>query len=313
VRVHRKKSLFTLVLVIAGASYIFGAFSYHMQYWPMRELRAVKHAAQAIVPANQAVYDQFGRLVGFRDKDEIECPRQTEKTWVILIAGQSNAANSGGQRYAGKQNVINYFGGKCYQATSPLLGATGILGDSWTPLGNKLVDAHLADQVILIATAISGTSIMRWQPGADMNEMLQSVLRDASKHYKITHILWEQGAADLGNLTEEQYVQMFTSLVDSIRRTGTEAPVYVSVSTRCELTDFPWTPNNPIAAAQKEIADSGKGIFPGVDSDALLGPLDRMDDCHLARSGQEKMSDAWVKVLSASANAIAPMHPRSTE
>jgi Carbohydrate esterase, sialic acid-specific acetylesterase len=288
-----------VVVSAIGAAYLFGAVSYHRGIWPMPNLRALKQTVSPFVPANGEVTDELGRLVGYKEKREVRCPAQTNRTMVLLSAGQSNAANSGGQRYAGRQRVINFFAGKCYAASSPLLGTTGINGDSWTLLSNKIVERELADQVILVSTAMSGTGIAQWQEGGKMNLMLQSVLADVKLHYTITHVLWHQGEWDFGGgMTKDQYTDKFMSFVESIRKIGIDAPIYVSVATRCEYVSALWTADNPVASAQKALPDNREDIFAGVDTDALLDPLDRMDDCHFSQTGQEKFAEAWVGILS---------------
>jgi hypothetical protein len=291
-------AIFSLIVVVSWfAFYVVGAVSYHRGFWPIPQLKAMKQSTTPFVPANHAVTDQLDRLVGYGGKHEIPCPAQSSRTPVLLIAGQSNAANSGGQRYVGAPGVVNYFGGKCYEAASPLLGSTGIAGDSWTPLGNKLIESGVADHVILIASAMSGTSIERWKEGGDLNPMLMSVIAGAQRHYKITHVLWHQGEWDVGNMSAAQYKGKFMSLVHSIRSSGVDAPIFVSIATRCELTDIPWKSDNEIAKAQRALPDPAQGIFQGVNTDELIGSIDRVDDCHFAHTGQEKMSSAWPKLL----------------
>jgi hypothetical protein len=286
----------TLFILLTG-SYVLGAMSYHRGYWPIPQLKSIKQAAAPFTPANHAVTDDRDRLVAFGGKEEVPCPDQTALTKVFLIAGQSNAANSGGQRWIGLPGVINYFAGKCYLAASPLLGSTGIAGDAWTLLGNKLVEQGLADQVILVASAMSGTSITRWEAGGDLNPMLMSVIADASKRYRITDVLWHQGEWDVGNLSRDQYRQKFLSLLGTIRHGGVDAPVYVSIATRCELTDIPWKADNEISAAQRSLPNAKLNIRQGVNTDELVRRFDRVDDCHFAETGQEKMADGWVKIL----------------
>jgi hypothetical protein len=287
-----------LLITCVGGAYLFGAVSYHRHIWPMPLLRTFKQDVHPYVPANGAIVDKYERLIGFREKQEIPCHAQTDRTMVLLIAGQSNAANSGGQRYIGQRGVTNYFAGKCYIASSPLLGTTSIRGEPWTLLGNKLIEQEKADQVILIPTAMSGTSIEQWQDGGTINLMLQSVLSDVSSKYRITHVLWHQGEDDAGSdMTMAQYTSKFMSLVRSLRRAGVDAPIYVSVATRCDLNDKPWRPDNAIAEAQRLIPHNGVQIFPGVDSDALVGPFDRVDDCHFGHSGLEKVAQAWSELL----------------
>ena len=60
----------------------------------------------------------------YAGKIEVQCPKQTQRTAVLLIAGQSNAANSAAQRHETRHpdRVLNFMGGRCYVAASPLLG-----------------------------------------------------------------------------------------------------------------------------------------------------------------------------------------------
>jgi hypothetical protein len=103
---------------------------------------------------------------------------------------------------------------------------------------------------------------------------------------------WDFG----GKITKAQDVEKFTSLVESIRKMGADASISVSVATRSDLTDNRWTPD---ATAEKTLPDSERQIFQGVDPDALLGPVDRMDDCHFGQSGQEKFAEEWARLLAA--------------
>jgi hypothetical protein len=278
--------------------YLLGVYSDLKGLWPTAELHALHKRLVPYHRANGEVEDAYDRLVAYRGKQEIECPPQTDRTLVLLIIGQSNAANSTGQRQPARDHVVNYFAGKCYIASSPLLGTTSIGGEPWTLLGAKLITAGIADQVILVPSAMSGTSIVQWQDGAKLNLMLRSVLSGLSGHYKITQIIWHQGEWDYGtNMTKAQYAEKFMSLVKSIRAERVDAPIYVSVASRCELTDVPWTASNPIADAQRSLPNAEAGILQGVDTDALIDPSDRMDDCHFGASGQEKFANAWVPIL----------------
>ena len=145
-------------------------------------------------------HDEYGRLVAFPGKQQVDCPAQTPRTAVLLVFGQSNSANYQGQRFrAVDRRVVNFFGGRCYLAESPLLGASGEYGKSWTLLGNKLVAAGLFDQVIVIPAGIGATLISRWAAGGDLNGMLVDAIKEAEPFYKITHVLWHQGENDFAN------------------------------------------------------------------------------------------------------------------
>jgi hypothetical protein len=79
-------------------------------------------------------------------------------------------------------------------------------------------------------------------------------------------------------------------------RTSVKAPIYVSITTRCDPVNSIWRAVNPIAEAQKALVDPSKNILAGVDTDLLVGSFDRIDDCHFAQSGQEKFAEAWIDI-----------------
>ena len=243
--------------------------------------------------------DAFHRLTKYPNKTEVGCPKQTERTMVLLISGQSNSANHGGQRYASQygDKVLNYFDGKCYVAKSPLLGATGLEGDSWTFLGNLLIQQGVADQVIIAPTGIAGSAISQWEVGSPYQQMLQSSAQKLLSQYRVTHMLWHQGETDYGKHTSQaDYEKLFTGIVDALRQQGMDAPIYVSQTSQCWM-DANWRADNPVTQAQRALVNPEKKIFAGVNSDALMDELDRFDNCHFSGSGQEKFARAWLELL----------------
>lgn len=243
--------------------------------------------------------DAFHRLTKYPNKTEVGCPKQTERTMVLLISGQSNSANHGGQRYASQygDKVLNYFDGKCYIAKSPLLGATGLEGDSWTFLGNLLIQQGVADQVIIAPTGIAGSAISQWEVGSPYQQMLQSSAQKLLSQYRVTHMLWHQGETDYGKHTSQaDYEKLFTGIADALRQQGMDAPIYVSQTSQCWM-DANWRADNPVTQAQRALVNPQKKIFAGVNSDALMGELDRFDNCHFSGTGQEKFARAWFDLL----------------
>jgi len=300
-----------LAMSLCGAAYVLGALSYSRELWPIPQLRQLKAdlsgqreptlAARPLAtePAGP-VLDALNRLVDFpREKAEIECIAQDPRTIVLLLIGQSNAANFHGQRHVSEygDRIVNYFDGRCYRAASPLLGTSGHQGESWTLLGNKLIAAGLADSVVLVPAAIGGSRIVRWQAGGDLNTAMLEQVAGAMARYRFTHVLWHQGESDFTHDTPaDSYTKMFDSLLGSLRRQGVDAPVFVSVTSRCRDYDK-WYPDNPIAAAQLALPDPRKGTYPGVNSDALMKFQDRHDDCHFGASGQDMFADEWLSII----------------
>ena len=243
--------------------------------------------------------DALNRLIKYPNKQEVACPAQTDQTMVLFIAGQSNSANHGGQRFASAygDRVLNYSDGKCYIAQSPLLGASGLEGESWTRLGNLLIENNLADRVIISSNGIGGSEIAQWRSGTPYYQMLRANLKQLLSQYQVTQMLWHQGETDYAkNTSQKNYEQGMRDLIKELRSNGLNAPIYVSNTSRC-WDDGSWSAVNPVTLAQKALVDSSKQINAGVDSDALMGELDRFDNCHFSGSGQEKFAQAWLGIL----------------
>lgn len=275
--------------------YAIGSYSQKNNIWPIPQINRMKQ--QLVGSALQT--DALGRLLRYPGKVESPCPAQDEKTAVLLVIGQSNAANHQGQRYRGLDGrIVNFANGKCYLAESPLLGAEGAYGETWTLLANKLVSAGIYHQVVLIPAGVVSTPIHRWAAGGDLNRMLIDVIDGAKAHYTTTHVLWHQGETDYRLKTPEaSYRADLGSLIETVRAAGVAAPFYVSkVSFEERYAD--WTPVNPVTTAQRALVD-GKTILAGPDTDAIVTALDRYDGVHFAASGQEKFAAAWVSLLQA--------------
>ncbi len=220
---------------------------------------------------------------------------------MLLIIGQSNSANFAARRYrsAHGDRVINFFGSRCHVAASPLIGADGKRGEPWTLLANLLVERNRFSRVVLVPAGIRSSAITRWAAGGDLNALLMSDLDKIQARYRITHVLWHQGESDFVLATPPaDYRRAFQSLAGRLRGRGVVAPVYVSVATRCKARrDMPWSVGNPIAQTQRALVDPGRGIFAGIDSDALIGPDGRTDGCHFNQRGEEIFARAWLGIL----------------
>jgi len=100
---------------------------------------------------SRSVFGDDGRLLADETKKIVPCPKRTERTAVLLVLGQSSAANYGGQRFQSRHGgqVVNFFEGRCFIAVSPLLGSTGSKGEYWTRLGNLPIDSGRFDEVVI--------------------------------------------------------------------------------------------------------------------------------------------------------------------
>ena len=248
-----------------------------------------------------ARFDSLGRLVAYAGKETIPCPPQTERTAVLLVAGQSNAANHAQSRYASAHGaqVVAFFDGRCTIAHSPLLGASGKWGEPWTPLANRLIASGAYDRVVLVPAAIGGSSAELWTRGGRLHPVLAEAIADArASHYAFTHVLWYQGETDyFAQTSSAKYRSELTNIFDSMREDGVGAPIFVTIATRCNAISPQWTRDNAIAHVQRTYRETDPSVHLGVDSDTLLSGDDRFDDCHLGPAGVDKIVASWSRIL----------------
>ncbi|TBC14956.1 sialate O-acetylesterase [Rhizobium ruizarguesonis] len=289
------------------AMYFLGGMSARHEIFPWSQLSALRKmvGGEKAAAPSRYTFDDKERLVGDESKTPVTCPTQTDRTAVLLILGQSNAANDSGQRYRSNYGarVVNAFDKRCFIAASPLLGSTDTKGEYRTLLGNNLIASGQNDSVILAPLACSGSEVARWATGGDLNPVLVDTMKKLQgSDYRITSVLWVQGEKDLViGTTAEAYQEHFMSMVDTLRQHGVEAPVYISIASKClEPSNGGFKehiPDNAIVRAQLALSKSGHGIREGVNSDALLDGEDRYDDCHIGGTGAENVSRAWLNLL----------------
>jgi len=241
-------------------------------------------------------YDSYGRYSLLDGKTEIVCPKQTGYTLVALVYGQSNSANMHGQRtFQHSPRIINFFNGRCYMASDPLLGASGRAGSVWTLTGARLLETGKYDHIIFVPAGMTASQISEWAEGGRFNPMLSDVIRRATKRYKFTHVVFHQGETDARiKTTGEEYKKNFLSMVQTIRGLGVDAPVYVSVTSFCAPVV---KTENPVTKAQRELVSARDRILPGPNTDVLNSPEDRFDDCHMSYAGVQKFSDLLMQTV----------------
>lgn len=232
-----------------------------------------------------------------------ECNTSTplNDTIVLLVMGQSNAANAGEVKYQSHcTNVFNFYAGNYYPLSDPLYGANGTGGSVWGRLADKLVERNFAGTVIVVPCAVGGTKIEQWIPGGNLNPMLEQTLQYIdSAGLKVTHVLWHQGESNhvlySGGLSAEENAMVYTinfhTLVSYLRSRGIDAPIYPAVATYCIRE-----PDTVLQNAQRLLANDSLGIGSGPDTDQL-GKEYRYDNCHFNEAGLDKHAELWREVL----------------
>jgi hypothetical protein len=239
-----------------------------------------------------SVYDPAGRQRSIIDKK----PRRVA---VIVIIGQSNAANHGAGKYVARRQVDNFnlYDGKCYHGQDPLLGASGDGGNFATRLGDKLIDAGLFDRVILAPIAMGGTIVEQWAEEGMFNRRIPVVIRrlhDAG--LSTDFILWQQGEGNqgVGDIGGRQYRKNLLEVIRTFRRCGVTAPFFVSLTTTC---GGPHPNAQNIRAGQKSVVNPTAAIYQGADTDTI-GLEHRWDTCHFNEVGLDMVASLWLEVIS---------------
>ncbi len=275
-----------------------GTYKWFPYYLVQKTLFTLSNSLTNSASYSNEIFDDFGRLIFSSSQSEIDCPKQTISTGVLISFGQSNSANYAEHLFKEKdlQGVINYFDGKCFKAKSPLLGAAGSAGEWISLTAKKLIDNKIYDNVIVVSTGIGHSSVDHWAEGNELNNMLNEVLKGVLTKYRITEFIWHQGESDLLYTHEDVYKFYFNSLENTIRKLGIDAPIFVSIASICG-NENTWEYPNQISEAQKSLINQ-EGIELGVNTDEIIPINLRFDGCHFNKEGQFIAADEMAKLIS---------------
>lgn len=214
-------------------------------------------------------------------------------TFVMLTAGQSNAANSTDSPYVPTQAVYMYFNGMCYEARDPLLGATGIGGSHWGILADKLILEGGYTNVIIGATAVSGSDIASWAPGLANFAYLVTVAYQMRTNHGlwVDAVLFQQGESDVLTTTQVYYDRLVAFIYGLRQYGGLYAPVYVAQTSYCFGVS-----STGVLQAQAYATTTVWNTFLGPNTDTV-GPAYRRDNCHFNGAGAARVADMWFDKL----------------
>jgi Carbohydrate esterase, sialic acid-specific acetylesterase len=228
---------------------------------------------------------------------ERPCGPISGKTAIIVVHGQSNAANYGSARHTAREAVDNFdsVSGKCFAAADPLLGADGMGGSFATRLGDMLIQEGRYDRVVLVPLARGGASIAYLNSeGAEL--ITNGIAKMKAAGLAPTHILFQQGETDaVSKTTAEQYASLIHQLVKRFRAAGFDAPFYLSRSTKCDYVG----PTNMAAvrAGQLAAVNEALNIRPGPDTDTIGNEGRSPDGCHMNEAGTVMNAVLWAAIL----------------
>lgn len=218
------------------------------------------------------------------------------QTRVILVLGQSNAANHGESAGPATPGVFSFHDGHCYAARDPLPGASGQGGSVWTRLAPRFLDLPDVRSVLLVPLAVNATSIAQWNSHPVLvNGLARTVDALRARGLMPDMVLWHQGEAEsFKGTTGEMYRAGFTRWLAGLRAQGVTAPVWVARATRCQQRS-----NEAVRAQQEALPGVLEGVRAGPDLDALFDAHHRYDGCHFSHAGLQAAAEAWWRALSA--------------
>jgi hypothetical protein len=236
------------------------------------------------------------------DRVERPCAPVDDSVAIIVVLGQSNAANYGTGRYAATEAVDNFdpASGKCFSAIDPLLGADGSGSSFVTRLGDILVQSGKFKRAIVVSIAIGGASVSDLA-SIHLDRIENLIAKLHEQGLTPTHFLFEQGETDASqDTTESQYLASLTTLVSKFRSAGYQAPFYVALATKCDEVH----PKNrrTIRNAQADAVDSDLNIRRGPDIDMIGNGGRAHGNCHMNEMGTLAQAALWAAFIRRTAN-----------
>jgi hypothetical protein len=240
--------------------------------------------------------NEYGQVIDYPGKRQVPRPAITPRTLVAFTFGQSNAANSGSDRYEERnRRVFAYFDGRYAIAEDPLLGATGMKGSVWGRAANRLVTAGTFDSAILLAAAVGSTVVRDWTTSGRLNGMLEARLAEAhAAGLTVTHFLWHQGESDNNDEGVATYDAAMRPIIALTKRYFPRSKFFVAQATICMRSP---PPNAALRKIQRDLARI-PGVYVGPDTDEI-GFDGRFDDCHLNGKGLDRVADGWAAAIAA--------------
>ena len=216
---------------------------------------------------------------------------------VFVIAGQSNAANSGRPRLVPTDDRISSldFTNGWRWAYDPQPIASDIGGSPWPAFGDFMVQRYNVP-IGLICVAVGGTRIDEWQPGGTNYLRIVNAVSYLGPH-GFRALLWHQGERDsFFSTTTANYFQRLTNLIVNARLgAGWNFPWGIALDS--------YNPNTtaaqeaPIIAGQRLAIASNPLNFKGAETDNLKGPGWRWDGVHFTAAGLHQHAWRWANAI----------------
>lgn len=266
------------------------------------------HAQNGVAPPDPYVIDD-SFAVGSRDTNPLSFRspviNPALKTLVLIVAGQSNAANIVPTRIA-PTNVsvidqMNIYDGALYSVRGDLLGCSNddTHGNMNVQLADKFISNGIFNRVIIADIAISTTTIAQWSTGT-LSTRIPVIMRrlaaagiTPSTTGATFAFLWEQGESDSGT-AQATYQSAFGTIKSNLLAAGFSGRIFIA-----EQTMLNGVTNATVEAAQIALVDN-TSIWSAGNMDALTGTNRQSDNTHWSDTGAPNAATAVYNGMHAS-------------
>lgn len=223
---------------------------------------------------------------------------------VFVVAGQSNSANCGEEKFPSLDDRVSAFDGQGWSlAADPMPGVQdgSDRGSPWPACGKALVAAWDVP-VAFASCGYGGTSMDQWQKLASPLEgrklpLYAGLVQRVKALGGVRAILWHQGESDAaGGLSTADYVSRFLALRDALAKDTAATTPWV-VANVSFVPGLDQARMDVIRAAQQQLWKD-KAALQGPDTDDLLGAMRHSQDkIHFSKAGLEAHAKRWAERL----------------
>jgi len=224
----------------------------------------------------------------FREKiDKGTLSKENSKILIFLTYGQSNAANASNFKYKTTHHVYEFWNENLYEYIEPSLGASGNGGSVWGLVGDKLIEADIADKVVFMNAAVAGASMeeLAYKEFGFSTDLINRYKKIKEELKTVDAILIHQGESNIND--SSGYENAFNSLKSELLSISS-APIILANASYCNGVS-----DDKLKKIQDTVISKNKEVYRGPNSDKILSNF-RYDDCHFNKEGLESLSDFWV-------------------
>lgn len=279
----RSIKLISILLIVFWLGYQ----AKEVEFFPVHEFIEKNFNPQEKVIDNISVYDDLNKKI------KVECPVPNE-SFVIVVLGQSNSANSAGHRFASssKEQIFNYYDDSCYVASDPMLGATGNSGSLWIPVAKKL---SITKPIIILTMGVGGSKVEEWLNPNKLGNFYEKTIHGFKVKYpNPDFVIWLQGSADK-NTPNNIFQNQLDDWLKKLKHDFYFSKIGVVGHSYCKGSD------SSITKVQELLAKKNGLVFLG-NMDDFSDDEFRYDDCHLSMRGVDAVSNMIAQGIRQSIN-----------